>query len=167
VKVRPVPAEDEDEDGSAEEEAAVSRHAAKERMQRLLNSKKRDINKKGVITEGDVGLGKAATDAMLLSDDEDDIVDDDDDDDDDDEDGEGEEQLNTEGTSNEDAGLGMPPKSAGKVYDQQRVVPKGDADMRLDRWLKVQFPFLPNSKFQKLIRKRKVWLLIHVASLLC
>jgi 23S rRNA-/tRNA-specific pseudouridylate synthase len=36
------------------------------------------------------------------------------------------------------------------------VVRKGDADMRLDRWLKLQLPHLPNSLFQKLLRKRKV-----------
>jgi hypothetical protein len=47
------------------------------------------------------------------------------------------------------------------------VVPEGDADMRLDRWLKLQLPHLPNSLFQKLLRKRKAPLLSALCVCVC
>ncbi len=38
----------------------------------------------------------------------------------------------------------------------QYRVEQDDDGMRLDRWLKAKFPKLPNSLFQKMIRKNKV-----------
>ena len=181
--------EDEDEDGESDgwrsdDEGEGQDHApranslqsADEKRRRLLNSKRRDINKKGVTYQGDIGPATAGAGVQLNADDdgEDDLVmvdgqgdhyeDDDDgtegeealegddDDDDDDEEGDGEEARAEQGVP-----PGEGPKA--KTRDRRRVVPEGDADMRLDRWLKLQLPHLPNSLFQKLLRKRKAPLL--------
>lgn len=134
-----------------------------------MNSKRRDINKKGVTYQGDIGPVTAGAGVQLNADDdgEEDLVmvDGQGDHYEDDDGTEGEEALELDAADDEEddeeeagdeQGVPTGDRPKPKTRDRRRVVPEGDADMRLDRWLKLQLPHLPNSLFQKLLRKRKI-----------
>jgi 23S rRNA pseudouridine955/2504/2580 synthase len=117
-------------------------YKADEKIRLKLESKKKSNverrREKGEIEEGsDIGTPLTRTDeaALIHEEEEDEIMDEDN------------LAANVEKLTED---------SAQPITMSELQVRHEERDMRLDRWLKLQFPTIPNSMFQKLIRKRKI-----------